>query len=96
MAIEDAYFLSSLLGHCSSTADIPAIFKTYDTLRVDRTCNIVAASRLQGQLVDFEIPEIGDDLEKVADQLDGEKRRWLWDIDLEGQLNEALKKLGKD
>jgi salicylate hydroxylase len=92
MSVEDAAILSSLLGHCTSRNDIPLLLKVYDDVRVKRCCDIVAASREQGRLCDFEIESIGDDLEKIEQQLDSELRRWMWAYEPEEAFKEALKK----
>lgn len=92
MSVEDAAILSSLLGHCTSRKHIPLLLKVYDDTRVDRCCDIVAASREQGRLCDFEIEEIGDNLAMIEKELDNELRRWMWGYDPEEAFKEALKK----
>jgi salicylate hydroxylase len=95
ISIEDAYILSSLVGKCVTLSDLAAAFKAYDYSRVPRGCRVIAASCEQGKLLCFESPGAGDDLEKVAERLDWDKRMWMWDFDIEANGKEALGKLRK-
>jgi hypothetical protein len=65
--LEDAHVLSSLLGRCTSTSELLAAFRVFDYAGVPRTTRVMAASRGQGNLVCFEGPDAGSDLEKVAE-----------------------------
>lgn len=96
MSVEDAYILSSLLGHCTSTLDISAAFKAYDFVRIPRTCKVITASREQGNLLCFESPEAGSDLEKIAERLDCDRRLWMWDLDVEAHFQAALGKFEEE
>lgn len=91
MSVEDASILSSLLRHCTSLSDIAPMLKVYDFARVERCCGIVAASREQGRLCEFEIDWVGDNIEKISEQLNPELRRWMWNYDPEEAYKEALK-----
>lgn len=95
MAIEDAYVLSSLLGSCTSPSDLSSAFKAYDYVRVTRACRMITASREQGNLLCFENPDAGSDLQKVAELLDWDKRLWIWDLDVSAHCKETLKKFGR-
>lgn len=92
MALEDAYVLSNLLGECTSTADLIPAFEAYDSVRVPRTMGVTAASLKQGKVLDLEGDGIGDDLEKLAANLNIDVR-WIWDEDLEAHLAKAKEKL---
>jgi salicylate hydroxylase len=87
--IGDAYVLSSLLGHCSSSSNPPAAFKAYDCVRVPRTCKVTVTSREQGNLSCSESPEAGSDLKKIDERLDREERLWMWNLDVEGHCKKA-------
>jgi salicylate hydroxylase len=89
MALEDAYVLSNLLGSCKSTNEIEKAFDAYDSVRVPRALKVTAMSRKQGDLLDMEEKESGDDLEKIAGSLNKEVR-WIWDADLRAHLKEAV------
>ena len=101
MAVEDAYILSSLLSHVKDTAfnsnaadndagdDIAAVFAAYDAIRRPRTQKLVTTSRAAGLVVEFQSEETGgDDLERVAKNL-RERFGWIWEEDLEGNLERA-------
>ncbi|KAE9375639.1 FAD/NAD(P)-binding domain-containing protein [Stipitochalara longipes BDJ] len=92
IALEDAHVLSSLLGRCTSTFNLSAAFKAYDYVRVPRTTRVMAASRGQGNVLCFEDPDAGSDLNKVAEFLNWDRRLWLWDFDVDEHCKQALKK----
>lgn len=96
MSVEDAAILSSLVGNCASLSDIPPMLKAYDSARVERTCDVIAASREQGRMCDFELEWVGDDLEKVSEQLDSNLRKWQWNYDPEEAFKNALKDFEKE
>jgi len=90
MAIEDAYVLSNLLSKCSSRGDLTKAFDAYDATRLPRALKVILASREQGMRLDMEGETAGDDLTKLAEELHA-VTKWIWDIDLEAHLGEALK-----
>ena len=94
MAIEDAYVLSNLLGKCFSRADISRAFHAYDFVRRPRTMKVILASREEGMRLDMECETAGDDLTKIAEELRS-VTSWMWDIDLEAHLEEALRKFNE-
>lgn len=87
-AIEDAYILTSLLGKCSSIAELEKAFKAYDEIRRPRSQKVVTTSRSLGEIYEFENQEIGEDLAKLASTLDG-WLRWIWEEDLVDELKRA-------
>jgi len=91
MAIEDAYVLSNLIHSCSLPSDLVKAFDAYDFVRVPRALKVTSMSREQGERLDMQSASAGDDLEKIAKDLNT-KVRWIWDEDLEAHLGEALKK----
>lgn len=90
MALEDAYVLSNLLALCSSPAEIMAAFDAYDYVRVPRALKVTSLSREQGMRLDMEDKIAGDDLDKIAEDLNTIVR-WIWDEDLEAHLGKAVK-----
>jgi salicylate hydroxylase len=88
-ALEDAYILSNLLGHCTSIADIPYAFQAYDIVRIPRTHRVIKDSFEQGKVMGFHGTETGDDVEKIAHKLNN-AQRWIWDIDLPKELEKAM------
>ncbi|KAH6672400.1 putative salicylate hydroxylase [Halenospora varia] len=90
MAIEDAYVLSNLLGACTSALDITKAFDAYDSVRIPRALKVTELSREQGKRLDMEGTTEGDDLEKIAEDLNTTVR-WIWNEDLEAHLALAMK-----
>lgn len=88
MAVEDALVLSSLLGEISDAEMLEAAFEAYETVRKSRTQMLVTRSREQSMIYDFQADSVGDDIKKISEIL---LRRWdwIWDEDLEAELNKA-------
>jgi len=97
MAIEDAAVLSRLLGAIEkpNPAALKAAFRVYDELRRPRSQRLVTTSREAGELYEFQIPGIMDDIEMVVVNLH-QRLRWVWDVDVEGFCQEAVKVLKDD
>lgn len=91
MAIEDAYILSNLLGKCRSRTDVPKALDAYDMARVPRTSRVVSGSFEQGKQLDLQGAETGDDLGKLAQELNTGVR-WIWYEDMEAELAKAMAK----
>jgi salicylate hydroxylase len=92
MAIEDAAVLSRLLGEIKTPdpAQLTRAFVAYDTVRRERTQKVVSTSRSRGLLYDFELPGVGDDLEKLRDTL-STQWDWIWDLDIDAHCQEAIR-----
>ena len=95
MALEDAYILSSLLGAIDKSAEIECAFRAFDAVRRPRTQKLVTTSRAAGELYEFEYEGIGDDLEAVKKNLET-RNDWIWEHDLEEDLNVAKELLAKE
>ncbi|KAF4634790.1 hypothetical protein G7Y89_g3316 [Cudoniella acicularis] len=89
MAIEDAYVLSNLFSACSSSSDILRVPNAYDFVRVPRALRVTELSREQGKILDMGGDTAGDDLEKIAEELNTTVR-WMWNEDLEAYLALAM------
>ena len=89
MAIEDAFVLSRLLGLVTKKGQLESVFKAYDTVRRPRTQRLVTTSRDAACLYEFQKDGILDDPGAARSNLDG-RMRWVWDIDLEEHLQEAI------
>ncbi|KAI1458685.1 mannitol 1-phosphate dehydrogenase [Annulohypoxylon moriforme] len=87
MCIEDSYILSSLIGEAQSIQDLDKAFKAYDEVRRPRTQKLVETSREAGMLYDFELE--GDDLEAIEKNVKA-RMGWIWDEDLQQELEKAL------
>ena len=86
MAIEDAFIMSRLMGEIQSAKQIEAVFAAYDHVRRPRTQKLATTSKEAGEVYEFE--RLGDDVEKIAADLQV-RTRWIWDEDLDAQLEKA-------
>ncbi|KAI9148924.1 mannitol 1-phosphate dehydrogenase [Paramyrothecium foliicola] len=92
MAIEDAYVLGNILGAISDKSHIPTALSAYDAVRRARSQRLVADSREQGMLFDFELGT--DDPDLLASNI-LQRMDWLWDYDITKELEEAYILLGR-
>ncbi|KAK9311550.1 hypothetical protein V1524DRAFT_450245 [Lipomyces starkeyi] len=88
MAVEVALILSNLLGMVDHSRDLKLVLQIYDQIRRPRTQKVVTTSRQAGLLYDMELPEVGDDLAKIADQL-STRMEWIWNEDLDAHVKAA-------
>ncbi|KAL6883205.1 hypothetical protein HDV57DRAFT_478643 [Trichoderma longibrachiatum] len=88
-ALEDAHILSQVLGECRSPPDLLAAFTAYETVRMPRAQFVQYHGRQQGELLDLQRPDIGDDLEKLKAVIDVPIRE-IWNCDLRAELDKAL------
>jgi salicylate hydroxylase len=88
MAFEDAYVLSNLLGTVKDAREVEKVFKCFHEVRAKRTQNIIKGSRRAGKVNSLLGEDIGDDFEKLRDDMEA-RYRWVWDFDLEASLQEA-------
>ncbi|OBT63544.1 hypothetical protein VE03_07033 [Pseudogymnoascus sp. 23342-1-I1] len=87
-ALEDAHILSHILGACCSPSDLLAAFAAYESVRIPRTKFVQKYGRLQGELLDLQRPDVGDDLEKLKAIIDVPIRE-IWNCDLGAELEKA-------
>ncbi|KND86231.1 Salicylate hydroxylase [Tolypocladium ophioglossoides CBS 100239] len=89
-AIEDAHVLAELLSDPSVTtpAHVAAAFRAYDAVRRPRSQRVVTSSKENAELLCLCYAGIGDDELKLKETWQ-ERFRWLWDVDVEGQVEEA-------
>ncbi|KZM22605.1 Salicylate 1-monooxygenase [Ascochyta rabiei] len=88
MCIEDSYILANLINEVNDVGDLERAFKAFDQVRRERTQKNVTTSKEAGMLYDFELH--GDDLDKIEESYLS-RMQWIWEIDLEDQLEEAKK-----
>lgn len=93
-AIEDAHVLAELLSddRVVTAADVVAAFKAYDEVRRPRSQKVVTTSKENAYLLCLCMEEVGDDEEKLKKTFN-ERMRWLWDLDVHGQVEEARRKM---
>lgn len=87
MCIEDCYVLSRLLGEVQGAGDIGKAFRAYDAARRPRTQKLVRTSREAAMLYEFEL--VGDDLEAIEENFTT-RMKWIWDVDLQEELERAF------
>ncbi|KAF4556259.1 FAD-binding domain-containing protein 52 [Elsinoe fawcettii] len=89
MAIEDALIMSNLFEGVERTPQgIREVFEVYDQVRRPRTQRVVKTSREAGLCYDFMLEGVGDDLEKVKEDL-AHRWDWIWYKDLGAHVEEA-------
>lgn len=89
LGIEDAYVMGMLLKEVNAPSDFDAAFEAFDHVRRPRTQRLVATSREAGQLYNFELEGIGDDIVKAAEKL-RTRMAWIWDHRVEDDVDAAL------
>lgn len=92
MCIEDCYILGRLVAEVASAQDLGRAFQAYDEVRRPRTQKLVKTSRDAGMLYEFELE--GDDLEAIERNFKA-RMNWIWDADLQQDLEEALSMLAR-
>lgn len=86
MALEDVFILSRLMGEIQSAKEMEAVFAAFDHVRRPRTQKLVATSKEAGEIYEFEA--LGDDVERITENLQ-QRCKWIWDEDLDAQLEKA-------
>ncbi|KAL3442970.1 hypothetical protein BJX65DRAFT_320996 [Aspergillus insuetus] len=89
-AIEDALVLAELLGdpHVVTPEHVVAAFQAYDAVRRPRSQRAVTSSAENGYLLCLRLDGVGDNGEKIKAAMQ-ERLHWLWDLDVEGHVEEA-------
>jgi salicylate hydroxylase len=88
MCIEDSYILANLIKEANNIDELQKAFKAFDDVRRERTQKNVKTSHEAGKMYDFEL--FGDDIDKIEESF-STRMRWIWDVDLQAQLEEATK-----
>ena len=89
-AIEDAHVLAELLGdpRVTEAKHFGAALQAYDLVRRPRSQQVVVSSKENGNLLCLRLDGILDDEEKLKETF-SHRFRWLWDVDIEGQADNA-------
>lgn len=89
-AIEDAHVLAELLAdpRVITTDDVVAAFRAYDAVRRPRSQRVVTSSKENMYLLCLSYDGVGDDEQKLK-KMWQERFRWLWDIDIQEQAENA-------
>lgn len=89
-AIEDAHVLCELLAdpQVLSMSDVPHALQAYDEIRRPRSQQVVSSSLENALLLCLKYDGVLDDGEKLKETWQS-KFRWLWDIDVNQQVEDA-------
>ncbi|MBD9564230.1 salicylate 1-monooxygenase [Pseudomonas sp. PDM09] len=92
--LEDAWLLARLLADPQVLASRPqAVLEVYDAIRRPRACRVQRTSWEAGELYELRDPVVADDEQLLSKTL-AERFDWLWDHDLQSDLQEAREQLG--
>lgn len=86
--------LAELLGdhRVNSSDDAIAAFNAYDEVRRPRSQHVVTTSKQAAYLLCLCLEGVGDDEDKLKTAFN-ERLRWLWDLDVQGQAEQARGKM---
>lgn len=89
-AIEDAHVLAELLAdpHVTTAEHVAVAFRAYDAVRRPRSQRVVSSSKENAYVLCLCYDGIGDDEEKLK-QIWEQRFRWLWDLDVQEQAEQA-------
>ena len=89
-AIEDAHVLAELLGdsRVNNASHVITAFQAYDAVRRPRSQRVVTTSKENASLLCLCLDGVGDDDEQLKGTFQ-ERLRWLWDIDVQEQAEQA-------
>ena len=93
-AIEDAHVLAELLGdnRVQSKEHAVAAFRAYDQIRRPRSQRVVTSSKENAYLLSLCLNGVGNDEDKLKTAFQ-ERLRWLWDLDVQGQVEQARERM---
>lgn len=75
-----------------SADDVVSVFKAYDDIRRPRSQRVVTSSKENADVLCLCFEGVGDDPEKLKKTFH-ERLRWLWDLDVQGQVEEARERM---
>lgn len=93
-AIEDAHVLVELLSdpRVKNPEDAVAAFKAYDDIRRPRSQRVVTSSKENAYLLCLCLEGVGDDEDRLKDTFQ-KRLRWLWDLNVNEQVEQARRKM---
>jgi len=94
--IEDSAILAALLEdpRVKTPKDLEAVFAAFDANRRERTQGLVQSSRHMGNLYEWRVEGVGDDLKKIEKEIN-ERNAVIWNVDVKEFVEDAKKELGK-
>lgn len=92
--LEDAWLLARLLADPQVLASRPhSVLKAYDAIRRPRACRVQRTSWEAGELYELRDPVVADNEQMLGKTL-AERFEWLWDHDMQSDLQQARDQLG--
>lgn len=92
--LEDAWLLARLLADPQVLDSQPqAVLAAYDVIRRPRACRVQRTSWEAGELYELRDPAVADDEQLLSKTL-AERFDWLWNHDMQSDLQEARAQLG--
>ena len=92
--LEDAWLLARLLADPQVLDSQPqAVLAAYDVIRRPRACRVQRSSWEAGELYELRDPAVADDEQLLSKTL-AERFDWLWNHDMQSDLQEARAQLG--
>jgi salicylate hydroxylase len=92
--LEDAWLLARLLADPQVLDSQPqAVLAAYDAIRRPRACRVQRTSWEAGELYEMRDPAVADDEQLLGKTL-AERFDWLWNHDMQADLQEARVQLG--
>lgn len=92
--LEDAWLLARLLADPQVLDSQPqAVLAAYDFIRRPRACRVQRSSWEAGELYELRDPAVADDEQLLSKTL-AERFDWLWNHDMQSDLQEARAQLG--
>ncbi|GAT19461.1 salicylate hydroxylase [Aspergillus luchuensis] len=93
-AIEDAHVLAELLSdpRVNSVDNVVEAFRAYDQVRRPRSQHVVTTSKENAYLLCLCLDGVGDNEVKLRETFQ-QRLRWLWDLDIQEQAEQARRKM---
>lgn len=92
--LEDAWLLARLLADPQVLASRPhSVLEAYDAIRRPRACRVQRTSWEAGELYELRDPVVADNEQMLGKTL-AERFEWLWDHDMQSDLQQARNQLG--
>ncbi|ANJ56236.1 salicylate 1-monooxygenase [Pseudomonas silesiensis] len=92
--LEDAWLLARLLADPQVLASRPhSVLEAYDASRRPRACRVQRTSWEAGELYELRDPVVADNEQLLGKTL-AERFEWLWDHDMQSDLQQARNQLG--
>ena len=92
--LEDAWLLARLLADPQVLASRPqAVLEAYDAIRRPRACRVQRTSWEAGELYELRDPVVADNEQMLGKTL-AERFEWLWEHDMQSDLQQARNQLG--